>query len=99
MVATKSVNCHGLNSYNALERRWLPPSMLTVMDSIAIMPWRGDGCHQVSIVNCHGLKSVNCHGLNSYNVLERRWLPPSLLTVMDSIVLMPWRGDGCHQVC
>ena len=47
MVATKSVNCHGLNSYNVLERRWLPPSMLTVMDSIAIMPWRGDGYHQV----------------------------------------------------
>ena len=52
MVATKYVNCHGLNSSNALERRWLPPSLLTVMDSIvmdsiAIMPWRGDGCHQV----------------------------------------------------
>ena len=66
MVATKSVNCRGLNSYNvlegdgcqsvncrglnssnALERRWLPPSLLTVMDSIAIMSWRGDGCHQV----------------------------------------------------
>ena len=44
-------------------------------------------------------KSVNCHGLNSSNTLERRWLPPSLLTVMDSIVLIPWRGDGCHQVC
>ena len=42
-----TVNCHGLNSYNALERRWLPPSMLTVMNSIAIMPWKGDGCHQV----------------------------------------------------
>ena len=64
MVATKSVNCHGLNSSNALERRWLspsmltvssnlwerrwlPPSLLTVVDSIVIMPWRGDGCHQV----------------------------------------------------
>ena len=44
-------------------------------------------------------KSVNCHGLNSSNTLERRWLPPSLLTVMDSIVIMSWRGDGCHQVC
>ena len=89
MVVTKSINCHGLNSYNALERRWLSPSMLTVMDSIALMSWRGDGCHQV----------FNCCGLNSYNALERRWLPPSMLTVMDSIVLMPWRGDGCHQVC
>ena len=44
-------------------------------------------------------KSVNCHGLNSSNTLERRWLPPSLLTVVDSIVLMYWRGDGYHQVC
>ena len=52
MVATKSVNCHGLNSYNALERRWLPPSLLTVVDSIVLMSGRGDGCHQV--VNCHG---------------------------------------------
>ena len=47
MVATKYVNCHGLNSSNALERRWLSPSMLTVMDSIALMSGRGDGCHQV----------------------------------------------------
>ena len=30
MVATKSVNCRGLNSSNALERRWLPPSMLEI---------------------------------------------------------------------
>ena len=47
MVATKYVNCHGLNSSNTLERRWLPPSLLTVVDSIALMSGRGDGCHQV----------------------------------------------------
>ena len=47
MVTTKSVNCREINSYNTLERRWLPPSLLTVVDSIAIIPWRGDGCHQV----------------------------------------------------
>ena len=40
MVATKSVNCRELNSYNTLERRWLPPSLLTVVDSIAIMSGR-----------------------------------------------------------